>query len=132
MIKGSQSQVRLDTVHRDLKTVVLAVALKRDIIVICGHRGEKAQNEAFERGASGKRWPDGKHNTFPSDAVDIAPYPWNPNDIPSFEKLRVEMFKEAALCGVPIRWGGDWDRDGVRERKENDLVHYERITRSTE
>lgn len=26
---------------------------------------------------------------------------------------------------VRLRWGGDWDMDGVREYRENDLVHHE-------
>jgi peptidoglycan L-alanyl-D-glutamate endopeptidase CwlK len=40
-----------------------------DISLICGHRGQREQNIAFEEGNSKVRWPHGKHNQLPSVAV---------------------------------------------------------------
>jgi peptidoglycan L-alanyl-D-glutamate endopeptidase CwlK len=129
MIKGSQSLLRLDQLHPDLKRVIQRTAQSRDLIIIEGHRGEKRQNELFYQGKSKLKWPDGKHNAFPSDAVDIAPYPLDWNDTASFHKLAVDVLKAAVLEGVPIRWGGDWDGDGdTKDQKFNDLVHFERKT----
>jgi len=131
MIKGIQSPIRLDELNPDLKRVILRAAQGRDIIVIEGHRGEKKQNEYFYQGKSKVKWPDGKHNTIPSEAVDIAPYPLDWNDIDSFIDLAVDVRKAAVLEGVPIRWGGDWDGDGdLKDQKFNDLVHYEILRRT--
>jgi len=34
--------------------------------------------------------------------------------------------QEADRLGVPIRWGGDWDRDDrTSDNKFNDYVHFE-------
>lgn len=45
-----------------------------DLTILEGHRGEEDQNEMVRRGLSQLPWPEGKHNTTPSKAVDIAPY----------------------------------------------------------
>jgi hypothetical protein len=48
-----------------------------DFKILCGHREEKEQNEAFNKGNSKLKWPQSKHNSLPSLAVDIAPFPVN-------------------------------------------------------
>lgn len=59
---------------------VVLQGLLRDFIVffdhsvITGHRTEEEQNQKVEQGLSQVRWPNSKHNTMPSIAVDIAPY----------------------------------------------------------
>lgn len=59
-------------------------------------------------------------------AVDLlpAPYDWkNPKD---FDALNKAMEAAAAVEGVNIRWGADWDEDGIaRERGETDSPHWE-------
>lgn len=100
-----------------------------DISLICGHRGPAEQNRAFDSGNSKVRWPDGKHNKFPSLAVDLQPYP-----LPSTEyKLRIALaylaggiVEIARKRGITVRWGGDWDRDGdVADQNFDDLYHLE-------
>lgn len=59
-------------------------------------------------------------------AVDLAPYPIDWNNIARFDKLANLMFRAAAIEGVRIRWGADWDADGQpRERGESDSPHFE-------
>ena len=43
-----------------------------------------------------------------------------------FDRLADAMFVAAKTCGVRIRWGADWNRNGVaRERGETDSPHWE-------
>ncbi len=115
---GNLSRLRLSTCRPELVTFVEALADGidagecpgvEDITVLCGHRGEEAQNKAFADGASKKRWPDSEHNTMPSNAVDVAPYPVKWKDLTSFEALRTYGLKVAQRLGIRLRiisW--DW------------------------
>lgn len=96
-----------------------------DISILCGHRNEIAQDLAYKQGNSLVRWPDSNHNTFPSTAIDAAPYHaqkphihWD--DIDEMEALKRLVFICAEKRGISIRWGADWDRDGVRVDKDPD------------
>ena len=54
-----------------------------------------------------------------------APYDWA-NKAREFDRLADAMFVAAKTCGVRIRWGADWNRNGVaRERGETDSPHWE-------
>lgn len=65
-----------------------------------------------------------KHMT--GDAVDLAPYPIDWNDLKRFDQVAEAMFKAAKELNVPIRWGADWDNDGIfREKGETDSPHFE-------
>ena len=60
-----------------LQNLFNEVIQRIDCSVICGHRGKEEQNEAFDKKASKVRYPDSKHNSFPSMAVDVYPYPYD-------------------------------------------------------
>ncbi len=47
-----------------------------DCAVLCGHRNEADQNEAFRNNSSTKKWPDSDHNELPSKAVVPFPVDW--------------------------------------------------------
>ena len=65
-----------------------------------------------------------KHMT--GDAVDLAPYPIDWNDLKRFDQVAEAMFKAAKELNVSIRWGADWDNDGIfREKGETDSPHFE-------
>ena len=89
-----------------------------DFSVICGHRGEKDQNKAVEQGYSKIKYPKSKHNTFPSRAVDIAPYPSLYKNEKKFHELAGVIKSEAIRQNIHIIWGGDWNNF-------IDLPHYE-------
>ena len=83
---GKESLANLATCHVDLQDLIehvaagidrgdLAWAKIRDIKVTCGYRGKVAQDAAVANGFSKAPWPTSKHNTTPSDAVDVVPYP---------------------------------------------------------
>lgn len=121
---GVSSNRELDTCHPKLQRLIREVdrrLTKRkmlDITVVCGHRGEKAQEEAFATHRSTKHWPESKHNTLPSNAVDVAPYPINWNDRESFALMAGYILAVADDLDIEINVGALW-------RKFPDLPHIE-------
>ena len=125
---GSRSESRLATIDPDLVEVLRDAIKVYDFTIICGHRTEEAQNEAFATGASKTRYPDSKHNSFPSDAVDVAPWPINWHDSLAFARLAGIIEACAHKRGVPIRLGMDWDGDGgSKDQSFMDVGHLERV-----
>jgi hypothetical protein len=67
-----------------------------------------------------------KHVT--GNAVDLAPIPLDWNDLKRFDQMAKAMFQASAELNTPIRWGADWDNDGVfREKGETDSPHFELV-----
>lgn len=142
---GNRSRSELSTAHQDLR-----VSCERalgwgvyDFAVICGHRGEEAQDHAFMTGVSSKRWPNSKHNHVTasgqpmSDAIDFAPWvqledgtmgiPWH--DTHAFAVVAGLIIAAGASLGHKFRWGGDWNRNGLStDQRLLDYGHIERVT----
>tara|TARA_Y100000034_G_C6896755_1_gene413584 strand:+ start:1242 stop:1640 length:399 start_codon:yes stop_codon:yes gene_type:complete len=117
---------RLDTCDPRLVAIFMKVADHVDTTIICGHRNEADQNEAFRTGHSRVKFPNGKHNTAPCLAVDAAPYPIDWNDSRRFYLFGGFVLGVAANMGHILRYGGDWDSDfNVNDQNFNDLVHFE-------
>jgi peptidoglycan LD-endopeptidase CwlK len=131
-----KSEDRLNTCHPLLQELFREVIKTDDCAVIEGHRNRRRQNQLFAEGKSKLQWPDGKHNTMPSLAVDVAPWfpggkgiPWN--EPKNFYFFAGKVKAKARELGISIRWGGDWDGDGdVTNQSFHDLPHFE--LRSTE
>lgn len=123
------SQQRLDTVDPQLQQVVEATRDIVDMTIVTGHRGEHEQELAVQQGRSQVHWPHGKHNAFPSKAVDIQPYPYPTTNAALREQLSYIAGIMVAMghkLGVTIRWGGDWDSDGeLSDNTFDDLFHFE-------
>lgn len=97
-----------------------------DCTVITGHRGKAEQEEMVRTGRSRVCWPDGKHNTVPSLAADVAPYPIDWEDRERFTLFAGFVKGLAVSMGIKIRWGGDWDGDTeVLDNGFDDLPHFE-------
>ena len=131
---GTASLANITTCHPDLQLLFSVVVEKFDCSVICGHRGEAAQTAAYESGNSQVEYPNSKHNSYPSMAVDVAPYPVDWDDIHRFYYFAGQVMAIAAMLYEKgemehkVRWGGDWDGDTqVKDNKFNDLVHFELI-----
>ena len=128
---GKSSEDRLSSVHHDLVRVcrrMLGYGIL-DATVVQGRRSQEDQDRAFKEGKSKLKYPQSRHNSDPSEAVDIAPFvngkvSWNTQHCLVLAGL---MLAAASELGVKVRWGGNWDRDGepVTDQTFNDLVHFE-------
>lgn len=123
---SDRSKQQLETCDPQLQELFNEVIKYFDCTILVGTRTEQEQNEAYEQGRSKLKWPQSKHNTFPSKAVDVAPYPIDWEDTQRFNYFAGVVMGIAASKGIKIRWGGDWDRDtNLKNNKFNDLPHFE-------
>lgn len=123
---SEKSIAKLTTCDARLQRVFQQVVQDFDCTVIEGHRDKERQNKMVEEGKSQVRWPDGKHNTVLSMAVDVTPYPVVWDDRERQTLFAGFVLATAKAMGVNLRWGGDWDRDTeVRDNSFDDLVHFE-------
>lgn len=59
-------------------------------------------------------------------AADLLPAPYDWKDPTPFAIVAAHMLKASNTLKVPIRWGKDWDRDGIAgEKGETDSPHFE-------
>lgn len=105
-----RSENKLQGVHPDLvKVVRRALTLsKRDFSVIEGLRTQERQNQLYVLRKT--QTLHSRHLT--GHAVDIVPYPLDWNDKAAFGELAKAMFEASRQLKIPIRWGGDWNRNG--------------------
>lgn len=126
---SDHSNFKLDVCDDRLQALFREVVKRYDCTIICGHRNRSNQNNAYDTGKSRVRYPDSKHNTLPTKAVDVAPYisgrgiVWESRQCSHFAGYVQAV---AERMEIPIRWGGDWDQDrDVKDQVFNDLVHFE-------
>ena len=151
---GRKSEKVVSTTHPVLQTLCKRVVKHFDIAALVGHRKKEDQNKAFSSGASTKQWPDSKHNSLPSMAIDVTPWPipegWGDleGQTPKARDLdwkeRVKFYEMIAVFfyewekmrdedpelskKYKLRSGRDWDGDGdYRDQKFDDLPHIELV-----
>lgn len=115
---SSHSQAALRTVDPALREICLQAIKEYDFSVLCGHRNEHDQNEAYDLGYSKLRFPYSKHNSIPSRAVDLAPYPILWADPVRFVELSKIILRIAHEFMIGVEWGGTW-------AQFPDLPHYQ-------
>lgn len=126
---SARSKTNLATCHPDLQRLFNEVIKTHDCTILEGHRNAKRQNEAYMSGLSKLKFPNSKHNRFPSHAVDVVPYPIDFGDLGRIYQFGFFVVDLAKKMGIKIRWGGDWDMDGdTKDQKFNDLVHFEIVS----
>lgn len=138
-VYSPRSERKLLTCQEPLIRVFRRVLPIRDHTVLWGARTVDQQWDMIESHASHLDDPlDSKHVVDPglrsaSAAIDVAPYFPNPphirwRDHGAFRVLAGVVFAMAALEGVELRWGGDWDRDwSTVDQGFNDLGHFELV-----
>lgn len=130
---SAKSQERLETCHADLQHLFTEVLKHWDCTVTCGHRGKADQDAAVASGASKTPWPTGKHNTSPSTAIDVYPFPIPDPKTDKRASQKHYMFAGFVLgvakqMGIGIRLGADWDGDfDLNDQTLFDLVHFELV-----
>jgi len=123
---SDKSISNLTTCDTRLQQVLLRVVHDFDCTILEGHRDRERQNRMVDEGKSRVRWPDGKHNTVPSRAVDVAAYPIVWDDRERQTLFAGFVLATAKAMGIELRWGGDWSMDfEVKDNQFDDLVHFE-------
>jgi peptidoglycan L-alanyl-D-glutamate endopeptidase CwlK len=127
---GRSSRAKLDTCDPVLIDLLEEAIKVMDFTVVCGHRSHEEQARLFKEGLSEVDAGHSKHNPYPSQAVDVAPYykvdkiRWD--DIEAMCILYGIIQGIAHMKGVAIRWGGDWDGDmDRRDQTFDDVWHIE-------
>ena len=125
---SKRSKERLETCDARLQRLFNEVIKEWDCTILCGHRGKEEQDEAFRQHRSKVQWPNGKHNSLPSRAVDVMPCPIDWHDIARLEQFANFVIRKADELGIRVRWGGDWNQNGTsRDERFFDGPHFELI-----
>ena len=123
---GKRSKKNLSTCHEDLQNVFNEVIKYVDCSVLEGHRSEERQEQLFSEGKTKVHYPKGRHNSKPSRAVDVVPYPTDWNDRERFHLFSGFVIGLARGMGITLRWGGDWNMNfEVDDNKFDDFPHFE-------
>lgn len=126
------SQAKLATCDQRLQMIFNEVIQHVDCTILCGHRGKEDQDKAVAEKKSKTPWPTGKHNSTPSMAVDVAPYPidWSSKSkvLARFYFFAGYVKSVADSMNIKVRWGGDWDSDlDFTDQNFDDLPHFELV-----
>lgn len=123
---SDKSKKRLESCDKRLQEIFNEVIKHYDCTIIQGYRTTLEQEELYKAGKS--KVQRSKHNKYPAEAVDVAPYPIVWDDYDRFKFFGGFVCAVAAMKGVKIRWGGDWDSDReLDDQTINDYVHFELI-----
>ena len=123
---SKKSKERLSSCDERLQDVFNEVINYVDCSILEGHRSKERQNKLYDEGRTKVKYPNGRHNSSPSKAVDVTPYPVNWED-----RERQTLFAGFVLgiargMGIRLRWGGDWDMDfQVMDNRFDDFPHFE-------
>ena len=120
-----RSLEKLDTCNSKLQEIAKEAIEIVDFSVLHGHRAKDQQNRLYKEGRSRLEWPLSKHNSWPSKAYDLAPWPINWKDEKRFFQLAVVILFLAQKNKVALRWGGAWKGRPNKEGEFNDLGHFE-------
>ena len=129
---GESSTLKLSTCDVRLQNIAHQVLRMKDHSIIKGHRNRADQNAAYYAmpQRSKLKWPDGKHNAYPSMAMDVQTYP---SEHLTEQDLREEQLYLLGLyvgiahqLDIVLRTGADWDRSGViSDNGFDDFFHVE-------
>lgn len=125
---SGKSLAHLRTLDGRLQSILNEVIKYYDFTILCGHRGKQEQDSVYAAGKSKVRWPNSKHNSLPSKAVDIAPYPIDWTDEVRFARLMGHVERVAYEQGIKIRLGLDFSGDGrSNDERFLDFPHVELV-----
>ena len=124
---GKRSSDNLATCDQEMQRLFNEVIKHYDCSVLCGYRGEEAQNEAYANKRSTKQFPHSMHNQLPSPAVDVVPFPIDWDDMDRFRHFAGFVEGIAAMMGIDVTNGGDWDKDHIfDDQRFIDMPHWQR------
>ena len=105
---GYRSRARLSSCDQRLIDLFEEVIKYVDCSVISGHRGKDEQDDLCRNGKSQLKYPKSRHNSTPSMAADVVPYPVDWKDIDRFREFIGFVKGVASQLGIEIECGSDW------------------------
>jgi peptidoglycan L-alanyl-D-glutamate endopeptidase CwlK len=129
---GHRSKQKLDTLHPDLQKILNEVVKTLDITIVSGRRTAQEQDELYEKGYSKLKFPESKHNTSPSQAVDVMIWNKSKPRIRWEDKNQIVYMmgyikSVADRLGIKLRMGGDWDGNMIFNESFFDGAHIELV-----
>ena len=139
---GLKSTQVLETCHPDLVVFANELIKYVDVSLVFGHRSPELQNSLWRKGRDENgdiidikqvvTYKDGyeklsKHNSDPSDALDLIPYPsgWKDESqmyyVGGIAMVVAKQLYELGEISTEIEWGGQWS-------SFVDLPHFQRKT----
>lgn len=119
---SQSSRDKLEGVDARLQDLAFRIIGYIDCKILSGVRTEAEQLALVAEGKS--RTMNSRH--LVGKALDIAPYPIDWNDTNRFYYFAGIVLGISYEMDIPIRWGGDWDRDNdIHDQTFNDLLHFE-------
>ena len=107
MAKFSKKSLdKLSTCDSDLVRLFNEVIKDYDCTVLEGHRSMERQKALFSEGKT--KTLGSKHLFFPSQAVDIMPYPVEWDDELGQHKFATRVYRKAMELGISVKWGGNF------------------------
>ena len=124
---GDRSKASLAKCHPLIQKVMNEAIKETDFQVLDSMRGRLDQTRAYQTGKSKAKFGQSAHNYIPAVAVDVCPYPVDWNDRKAFSAMAKIILRIAKEMKVPLRWGGDWNKDGENpgDRDDWDMPHFE-------
>jgi peptidoglycan L-alanyl-D-glutamate endopeptidase CwlK len=117
------------------------VILEFDCTIVCGHRDKKEQDKAVAEGKSKLPYPQSKHNSSPSMAIDAAPFEngkidWSREQLLFFAgyvKGIADQLYRIGSIKHRIRLGADFSGDNdINDENFRDEPHFELIPNETD
>ena len=127
---GNRSKEIRESLHPKLQLLMDEVLKVHDITLISGHRGEMEQNILKKNKKSKLAYPDSRHNSLPSEAVDFAKWNKTKPRIRWEDRMQTQYMAgyvqaTADRLGIKIRLGADWNGDLIFDEKFYDPFHVE-------
>ncbi len=124
---GETSKRKLSECNEKLQRIACVAIQGYGFTITVGHRNKEDQNKVYEQGFSKLEYPNSKHNSKPSEAMDIIPDKGGYSAGREQFILMIGIIKGIALnLGITIRCGLDWDGDNdLKDQTFMDLAHVE-------
>ena len=121
---GKSSKLNLRGVDEDIVEVLDQAIKYIDLTIIEGVRSKERQQELYDQ----KKTKTLQSKHLEGKAVDVAPYhngiDWE--DRENFIYMGGIIMGIAYSLGIPLRWGGDWNKNNdLSDNNFDDLVHFE-------
>ena len=101
---GKRSRENLKTCDKRLQDIFNEVIKYVDCSVLEGHRSKDRQNQLYDEGKTKVKYPNGRHNSKPSNAVDVTPYPVDWDDRERQTLFAGFVIGIAKSMGITLRW----------------------------